>query len=100
MNTNFPVIVEDKEIVLYNLQTMKVRLRHVLVADSVIMDSLTNKISAIGIFDVIQIEVGKTSRVANFFVTAQLIIDELKEGDAINVELQLIKPSPMKLRYN
>jgi len=87
------MLVEDNEILLYNQETMKVRLRHVIVADSVIMDSFTNKISAIGIFDVIQIEADKKSRIANFAVTARLIFDELSETDTINVKLQLLKPS-------
>ena len=56
---------------------MAVKLRHLLIADSVLLDSITGKASAIGLFDVINIEPNQPSRIASFSILGQLVFDEL-----------------------
>jgi hypothetical protein len=84
-------LVEGGEIVLYNQKNMKVRMSHILLADNILLDNLTNKVSAIGLFNLINIPSDKKSVVARFGITAQLVFDELPDKD-VNVELSLVKP--------
>jgi len=86
-------LVEERDIVLYNQMDMKLSLRHILIADMVILDQLTNKVSAIGLFDLINIPFNKESSIISFSITAQLIFSEIPTEEKISVKLQLLKPS-------
>jgi len=88
---DFFSLVESEEIVLYNQENMKVRMSQILLADNILLDNLTNKVSAIGLFNLINIAANKDSKVVRFGVTAQLVFDELPDKD-LNVELNLVKP--------
>jgi len=83
--------MEDKEILLYNQEDMKVRMSHILLADNILLDNLTNKVSAIGLFNLINIAADKESELVRFGITAQLVFDELPNKE-VTVELSLVKP--------
>ena len=70
---------------------MSVHLRHLLIADTVLLDSLTGKASAIGLFDVINISPEKTSEIVNFSILGQLVFHELPK-EKIDVLVNLSKP--------
>ncbi len=70
---------------------MSVHLRHLLIADTVLLDTFTGKASAIGLFDVIKISPGKISEVVNFSILGQLVFDELPK-EKIDVLVNLVKP--------
>lgn len=75
---------------LYNVGNMNITLKYLIVADSVIMDRLTNKISAIGIFDKVSKRKG-IPPIINFSVAGQVLFDGFTEQE-LKVVVDILDP--------